>query len=64
MSRASRSSPTVTDADDEVGKMARVYLEVFSTPGGRIVLADLKKSYADRSSFAPGDSHLTAFREG
>lgn len=38
---------------------------VFSTPDGRFVLADLARFCgAMDTSFTPGDSHETAFREG
>jgi hypothetical protein len=60
---ATKTRP-VPDVDDEVERMARVYLDVFSTPSGQIVLADLRKSFASRRSFVEGDPYSTAFREG
>jgi len=61
---ATTKSRTSVDVDDEVGRMAAIYLEVFSSPGGRLVLEDLQKSFADRRSFVEGDPHATSFREG
>ncbi len=40
------------------------YGQTFSTPEGKIVLDDLRRSYQQKSSHVPGDSHSTAFKEG
>jgi hypothetical protein len=52
------------DADDEVARMANVYLRLFSTPDGQVVLEDFRKSFGDRRSFVEGDALTSAFKEG
>jgi hypothetical protein len=60
---ATKSRPGV-EVDDEVGRMANVYLRLFSTPDGQIVLEDFRKSFGDRRSFVENDALTTAFKEG
>ena len=43
---------------------AQDYLVTFSTPAGKRVLEDMRKSYGDRTSHVPGDPYETSFREG
>jgi hypothetical protein len=40
------------------------YGQCFSSEAGRVVLEDLKKSLANRSSFVAGKPDVTAFHEG
>jgi len=42
----------------------RAYVDVFSGNDGKMVLADLRKAFYDRSSVVPGDPYLTHVCEG
>jgi hypothetical protein len=57
-------SRTVVDVNDPVMTMAQIYARVFSSPDGRLVLEDLRKSFGDRTSFVAGDPYAAAFKEG
>ena len=42
-----------------------LYYELFNSPAGKEVLADLSRNYKILSTtFVEGDSHLSAFKEG
>ncbi len=50
--------------EPEVVARIRDYRQTFGTQAGRRVLADLRKSFENRSSHVAGDPYETAFREG
>ena len=45
-------------------KLAQAYQQCFTSEAGKLVLDDLRKAFARRSSHAPGDPYTTAFHEG
>jgi len=44
--------------------IANEYHATFTSPSGKIVFADLMKSFYDRVSYSRGDVYETVFREG
>lgn len=53
------------DAADEASALRVSYRQVFGSPSGQEVLADLMRNTGlSRSSFVPGDPGLSAFHEG
>jgi len=48
----------------DAAKIVACYREVFNSPSGKIVLEDMRVSFANRTSFVKGDPYETAFREG
>ncbi len=48
----------------EVDKNNRLFLSVFDSPDGKIILTDMLDKYYKYTSFTPGEPETTAFKEG
>lgn len=47
-----------------VEETIKAYKRLFTTEDGKLILADLKDSLNDGTSFVPGEPHGTSFNEG
>lgn len=64
MTESGADNPNVTISPEQAELiLAQTYEEVFATPGGRAILADLESKFAC-NPFAEGKPDLTAFRCG
>ncbi len=58
------SEDKVAKRTAEVDKNNRLFLSVFDSPDGKIILTDMLDKYYKYTSFVQGEPETTAFKEG
>ncbi len=58
------SEDKVAKRTAEVDKNNRLFLSVFDSPDGKIILTDMLDKYYKYTSFVPGDPYTSARNEG